>query len=304
MFLPFIFFCATSVLHKNKNGERNHKMPGRKYIDPNDPDLPDNFIVLENDDWIGSLHKIEREMRCAPVNYGNFIDKSVASAMDMNPYFFEASALGQLITRLMNNNHFEIDTQGCTSETDIERYFCRAFNDISGKAQLDQDDQLLLRAFFDYLQAMTKPLLLTWPNHTLVSLRLRGNDFTVTKPQNFMFLQGASNNGLLWRGEPFFGSTFHVRMSFNTLANAVYDDKTLIQAREKEYKPGGLNYYDKPKLQYDTHEDVWHPKPWSVSVLSSNIWMHRPVIQSSPRPMNFSGRQERRVTFSAVVQRL
>lgn len=277
-------------------------MPNRKYIDPNDPDMPDNIIAIEGYQWRHALEEIEDAMRTAPVNYGNFMDLNLMPSFKGNPSYAPQNEVGELINHLMHGNFLNIDTTGLASDKHMQAYLTRTFLDVTGKAKLDADNRFLLKTVFDYVAVIMEPLFEVWPKRTLVSLSFRGNDFAIEKPTPG-FAAGTNNENLLWKGLPFFGSTFHVRMSFNTLGQAVYDDSRVVKCKSHEYFEGGMNWYGNVKVKCDQNE-VWHPKPWSISVLSSNIWPHRPVVQSSPRPMNLSGQQERRLTVSAVVQRL
>lgn len=277
-------------------------MPNRKYIDPHDPDLPKNIIAIEGYEWEDALRQIERAMRVAPVNCGNFMDLGLAPSFKINPSFAPQSDVGLLITNLMNGNFLNVDTQGFSSETPLRTGLSRTFGDVAAKADLDEDDRYLLKTVFDYIAAITVPLLDTWPGRTLVSLSFRGNDFAINNPSP-MFSSGTNKENMFWSGLPFFGSTYHVRMSFNTLGQAIYDDDKIVKHKSHEYFNGGLDWHGDPKVKCE-QDEIWHPKPWSITVLSSNLWPHRPVVSSSPRPMNFSGRQERRLTVSAVVQRL
>lgn len=291
------------LLTRNYKKQGTEGMPGRKYIDPKDQNLPKNIIAIEGYDWQSALHQIERAMRVAPVNYGNFMDLALTPSINVSPSFAPQGELGRLITNLMNGNHLHYSPHGCMRDRDVDIYLTRAFHNAASSAKLDDSERYLLQAVFNYVGTVIKPLLNTWPGRTAISLEIRDNDFTLNTP-NPMFVQGVNNEKLIWRKLPFFGSSFQVRMSFNTLAQAIYDDNTVVKEKSHEWLPGGLNWYGDVKLKYDKQEDVWHPRPWSISVLSPNIWTHRPVVQSSPRPMGFYNGQQRRLTVQAVVQRL
>jgi hypothetical protein len=265
-------------------------MTSRRYIEAGKSDLPDNFIAIEGNDWKSALSQIERSMRTAPVNYGNFLDNS----------FLPTKEMDDLLTKLRDGGHLKMDTVGGASKDRINKALSDHFNKIVKDASLSAIEQAGLQEVFDKIRDTAHDVLDVWPGKTNISLSIK-EEITLDKPLP-SFAPGTFKRDMSWRGLPFFGSTFYVRMSFNSAANAIYDDRNIVKARESEYMAGGLMHFDKEKIKCKPGEE-WHPKPWSVSVLSSNVWPHRPVVQSAPRSEN-KGVPEKRFTVQMVVQRL
>lgn len=247
-------------------------MANRKYIEKHAVDLPSNFVVIEGNSWDKALTQFSADFKKAPKNFGNYI----------NPSFKPSDDLDKLLTKLLKEDVLDLGTYGMSNKAQLDNSLKLVFNDIVQAVQLDQSEQTALKEFTQHLKEILEPLLNIWPGKTNVSLQLR-TDTTLSNLYTHFDL-GTASKSLIWQNEEFYGSSFSVHAAFNSISDAYLDHKNITSTKSWDYNNYGLTYYDQTKLDDVTPAgQEWYAKPWSLSVLTPNIWTHEPIASSMPR---------------------
>jgi hypothetical protein len=247
-------------------------MANRKFIEKHSADLPTNFVVIEGNSWKQALSQFDTEFKKSPKNFGNYINNS----------YKPSDSLDKLLNKLLHDDVLDLGSYGMSNESQLDNALKLVFNDIVHAGQLDQAEQVTLSEFTKHLKEILEPLLDVWPGKTNISLQLR-TDTTLSSLYTHFDL-GTASKSLLWQNEAFYGSSFSVHAAFNSVSDAYLDHNHISSKKSWDYNKYGLTYYDQTKLDDTTPEgEEWYAKPWSLSVLTPNIWTHEPIASSMPR---------------------